>query len=262
MASTKIRLDKLLVDLGYFDSREKARTCIMMNGVTVAGKLLNKAGEQINAEKFYAELELNPDYIKVDDKLLPYVSRGAFKLKAAHEAWELDFNDKVVLDIGASTGGFTDYALQNGAKTVIALDVGKGQLHYKLQQDSRVINLEGVNFREVESLSSLTNIPIDIVVIDVSFISLVTILDKLKSLIMDVQIIALIKPQFEAGKEIMDKCQGVIKDPKIREEVKDQLIVKIKNLGFEILGIIESPIKGAKGNIEYLLRLRKSYVKL
>lgn len=261
MASTKIRLDKLLLDLGYFDSREKARTCIMMNGVSIAGRLFNKAGEQINEEKFYAELDLNPDYIQVDDKLLPYVGRGAFKLEAAHQAWGLDFRGKVVLDIGASTGGFTDYALQNGAERVIALDVGKGQLHYKLQQDSRVINLEGVNFREVESLSSLQEASvnqIDIVVIDVSFISLITILEKLKSLTNDSkspQIIALIKPQFEAGKDIMDKCQGIIKDQAVRAQVLEKVLRQLTELGYVNHGLIESPIKGAKGNIEYLVNL-------
>ncbi len=246
----------------------------MMNGVSIAGKLLNKAGEQINEEKFYAELELNPEYIKVDDKLLPYVSRGAFKLKAAHEAWGLDFKDKLILDIGASTGGFTDYALQSGAARVIALDVGKGQLHYKLQQDPRVINLEGVNFKAVESLPSLMEISsviarraqpdvaiqsLGLVVIDVSFISLITILEKLKFLIVDpvpVQIIALIKPQFEAGKEIMDKCQGVIKDEAVRKSVLDRVLGQIDELGYKRQGLIESPIKGAKGNVEYLVKVK------
>ncbi len=268
MAASKVRLDKLLVDLGYFDSGEKARTCIMMNGVTIAGKLCNKAGEQINSEKFFIQLDQNPDYLKVDDKLLPYVSRGAFKLQAAHQAWGLDFKNKVVLDIGASTGGFTDYALQNGAEKVIALDVGKGQLHYKLQQDPRVINLEGVNFRELLSLQAAVGseaipLKIDMIVIDVSFISLITILEKLKSLISDtqspdysvaLQIIALIKPQFEAGKEIMDKCQGVIKDENIRKQVLDRVLEQITNLGYSNQGLIESSIKGAKGNVEYLIR--------
>ena len=268
MAVTKIRLDKLLLDLGYFDSREKARTCIMMNGVSIAGKLLNKAGEQINMEKFYTELELNPEYIQVDDKLLPYVSRGAFKLQAAHQAWGLDFTNKIVLDIGASTGGFTDYALQNGAQRVIALDVGKGQLHYKLQQDPRVINLEGVNFRELSSaaIHCIEN-QIDMVVIDVSFISLITILQKLKSLLTDPTTqpprhpvtVALIKPQFEAGKEIMDKCQGVIKDETVRQQVLEKVLQQIEELGYTNNGLIESPIKGAKGNVEYLVNLAILY---
>ncbi len=270
LASIKIRLDKLLLDLGYFDSREKARTCIMMNGVSIGGRLYNKAGEQINEEKFYAELELNPEYIQVDDKLLPYVSRGAFKLQAAHQAWGLDFNNKVILDIGASTGGFTDYALQNGAQRSIALDVGKGQLHYKLQQDPRVVNLEGVNFKEVQCsmLKVQGDSNISMIVIDVSFISLITILEKLKSLIKDTlsiersafsndpQTIALIKPQFEAGKEIMDKCQGIIKDDVMRKQVLEKVLRQIEELGYINKGLIESPIKGAKGNVEYLVYLQ------
>lgn len=252
----KIRLDKLLLELGFFDTREKAQTCIMMNGVNIGGKLFNKAGEQINLKKFYEEYDKDPNYIQVDDKLLPYVGRGAFKLEAAHLAWGLDFTNKVILDIGASTGGFTDYALQQGAKQVFALDVGKGQLHYKLQQDSRVINLEGVNFRELETLPSAE---ISLVVIDVSFISLITILGKLKSLTPNLKLetIALIKPQFEAGKTTMDKCEGVIKDDKLRNQVLDNVLEQIKDLAYLIEGPIESPIKGAKGNIEYLIKLNK-----
>lgn len=273
MAKSKQRLDKLLIDLGFFDSRQKAQTCIMMNGVKIAGKVLNKAGEQIDKNSFYQKYEEDPAYIEVEDKLLPYVSRGAFKLKAAHEAFALDFEDKLILDIGASTGGFTDYALQNGASLSLAVDVGKGQLHYKLREDPRVINLEEVNFREFE----FSQIPTEgnwkgdlkIVVIDVSFISLLRILEKLKTLTKeasdlqapasspsnDLQIIALLKPQFEAGKEIMDKCRGVIRDEAIRQEVCEKTIAKIEALGYKIEGKIESPIKGAKGNVEYLLNL-------
>lgn len=276
MAKPKLRLDKLLLDLGFFDSRQKAQTCIMMNGVKIDGKLINKAGQQIDQESFYQEYEQNPNYIEVEDKLLSYVSRGAFKMKAAHEAFDLDFTDKLILDIGASTGGFTDYALQNGAKKSIALDVGKGQLHYKLQNDPRVINLEGVNFREIEKidLSEFSGEGngervIGLVVIDVSFISLVTILEKLKSLQKEslfpnpsslipsnnLQVVALLKPQFEAGKTIMDKCRGIIREEKVRQEVCATTIAKIRALGYEIKSEIESPVKGAKGNIEFLLNL-------
>lgn len=262
----KTRLDKLLVELGFFDSREKAQTCIMMHGVKIAGVLASKPGMQIDEAKFYSAYQDNPSYLEVEHKLLPYVSRGAFKLQAAHQAWGLDFANKTVLDIGASTGGFSDYVLQNGAARVIALDVGHGQLHYKLQGDSRVINLEGVNFREVVSLASLQanrfddDPVIQIIVIDVSFISLITILDKLKSLLTEspqksLDIIALIKPQFEADKKIMDQCQGIIRDEKTREMVKDKVCSKILALGYEIEGLIESPIKGGAGNIEYLVRL-------
>jgi len=281
------------MELGYFESKEKARTCIMSNGVNIAGSLMNKPGKQLNAENFYKELEENPEYIKVEDKMSQYVSRGAFKLKAASEAFNIDFTDKLVLDIGASTGGFTDFSLQQGAKQVIALDVGKGQLHYKLQNDERVVNLEGVNFCDwdgywadvIASEAKQSIKQISIVVTDVSFISLIRILEKLKSLCHPecnegegssrsvraqvtalassalpqndtrLQIIALIKPQFEAGKEIMDKCQGVIRDDKIRQKVLENTLTKIEELGYKRLGLIESPIKGAKGNIEFLTHL-------
>lgn len=242
----------------------------MMNGVKIAGKVLNKSGEQIDETSFYQELEINPDYIEVEEKLLPYVSRGALKLKAAHENFGLDFRDKLILDIGASTGGFTDYALQNGAKQVIALDVGKGQLHYKLREDTRVVNLEETNFRDWDYQSLQDDSKaiqyIDLVVIDVSFISLLTILQRLKEISGllccrthcnddKLQVIALLKPQFEAGKTIMDKCKGIIRDEAVRAKVVMETKAKIEALGYEIKSELESPIKGAKGNIEYLLEL-------
>lgn len=260
----KTRLDDLLVELGYFPSKEKARTCIMMNGVEVAGKLVNKAGAQINKERFLEIYDENPEHLKVDSKLLPYVSRGAFKIEEAHKRFNLDFKNKYILDIGASTGGFTDYALQNGALSSIALDVGKAQLHYKLQRDDRVINLEGTNFRHWDMKD--IEFQVDLVVCDVSFISIVTILDKLKELIIsrsnrfnkDLDIIFLLKPQFEAGKAIMDKCQGVIKDEKVRREIFHKTVTKIQDLGYELKLTCDSPIKGAKGNVEYLLQLKLS----
>lgn len=259
----KIRLDDLLLELGFFESKEKARTCIMMNGVHITGKLENKAGKQINKEKFLENLGKDPDYLKVDSKLMPYVSRGAFKLKEAHEKFNLDFKEKVVLDIGASTGGFSDYSLEQGAVKILALDVGKGQLHYRLQQDKRVLNLEETNFRHWEAdIDSV----IDIVVSDVSFISIVTILEKLKELLKTktekfskkLRVIVLLKPQFEAGKEVMDKCQGVIKDEKIRLMVYEKTKAKIQALGYVIKNEALSPISGAKGNLEYLLDLDSS----
>lgn len=259
----KTRLDDLLVELGFFPSKEKARTCIMMNGVELDGKLANKAGTQVNKEKFFVEYENNPDHLKVDSKLLPYVSRGAFKLEEAFKKFSLDFKDKTILDIGASTGGFTDFALQNGAVMSIALDVGKAQLHYKLQKDDRVLNLEETNFRHWQMENLEPNFKIDMVVCDVSFISIVTILEKLKELIntkpekfnSKLDIIFLLKPQFEAGKAIMDKCQGVIKDEKVRREIFHKTVTKIQDLSYELKSTCDSPIKGAKGNTEYLLKL-------
>jgi 23S rRNA (cytidine1920-2'-O)/16S rRNA (cytidine1409-2'-O)-methyltransferase len=259
--SVKIRLDDLLVELGYFPSKEKARTCIMMNGVEIAGKLANKAGMQINKERFDELYEADSKHLKVDEKLLPYVSRGAFKIEHAYKEFELDFTNKIILDIGSSTGGFTDFALQNGAAKVVALDVGKGQLHYKLQNDERVISLEETNFRDWQM--DEIDFRVDVVVCDVSFISIVTILEKLKELIVlnpdkfnpKPEMVFLLKPQFEAGKKIMDKCQGVIKDEKIRREVFHQTLTKIQDLGYKLSSTVDSPITGAKGNVEYLLKL-------
>ncbi len=266
VTNNKIRIDKLLVDLGLFESREKATTCIMSNGVKIAGQLINKPGHQINQELFQRNFAEDPNYLEVHDKMSEFVSRGAFKLKAAHEAWRLDFTNKLIMDIGASTGGFTDYALKQGAKESIAIDVGQGQLHYKLRQDSRVLNFEETNFRLVEPSffePLLKESLIGLVVIDVSFISLITILAKLKELSKqvnlfepDMKIIALIKPQFEAGKKIMDKCGGVIKDPEICKSVLEKTISEIQALDFKVEGQIESPIHGAKGNIEYLALLK------
>ncbi|MCE2929195.1 MAG: TlyA family RNA methyltransferase [Candidatus Caenarcaniphilales bacterium] len=253
--NNKIRLDDLLVELGFFESKNQAQTCIISRGVSINGQVFDKPGHKLLADT---------SNIEVKDKILEYVSRGAYKLKAAHQAWRLDFTDKVILDIGASTGGFTDYALKQGARLSLAIDVGHGQLHYKLQKDSRVINLEKTNFRDFDFESIAFEEKISFVVIDVSFISLVTILERLKFLIQksadnfstDLIIIALLKPQFEAGKEIMDKCKGVISDEKIRKEVFERTVESIKAIDYKLLGEpIESPIKGAKGNIEYLLNL-------
>jgi 23S rRNA (cytidine1920-2'-O)/16S rRNA (cytidine1409-2'-O)-methyltransferase len=255
----KIRLDDLLIELGVFDSKQKAQTCIMSNGLYIGGKLINKPGKQINHEDFSKKYSNDPSYLKVEEKLSEYVSRGAYKLQSAHQAWGLDFKDKNILDIGASTGGFTDYALKHRARLVLALDVGYGQLHYKLQQDPRVMNLQEINFRYWEMPDY--DFKIDMVVCDVSFISIIKILDRLKTILEerpaafspDLRLIFLLKPQFEAGKEIMDKNKGVLKDPKIIETTCQHLISEIEKLGFKVLAQIPSPIKGAKGNQEFLL---------
>lgn len=268
----KIRLDQLIFELGYFDSKEKARSAIMQGCIKIAGKLIDKAGHQINREKFYAELDLNPAYIEVDDKLQKYVSRGAFKLEAAFKVFNLDFQEAVVLDIGASTGGFTDFALQHGARKVLALDVGKGQLHYKLQKDSRVLNLEGINFRnfsledlltvlranDLESAEGLQKASprLDYMVSDLSFISLTKVSERIMELAKYFnpvpRIVLLLKPQFEASKEIADKFKGIITDDKLRESIVEDLLEKLSVSGLELKQMIESPIKGTKGNVEYL----------
>ena len=275
----KIRLDQLVFELGYFDSKEKARSAIMQGCIKIAGKLIDKAGHQINSEKFYTELDANPSYIEVDDKLQKYVSRGAFKLEAAFKTFDLDFHEAIVLDVGASTGGFTDFTLQHGAKKVLALDVGKGQLHYKLQHDSRVVNLEGINFRNF-SLEDLIKVldgvsleektqddkenctatesnyihRLDFIVSDLSFISLTKVADRFLEIAkhFNPRIILLLKPQFEASKEVADKFRGIITNEKIRDEIIQDLLEKLSKSGLQLKQMIESPIKGTKGNVEYL----------
>ena len=145
MMVSKKRLDQILVEEGFFESREKARTAIMSNYVKVNGQVESKPGSQINSKKF----EENPEYIQVEDKSSPYVSRGAYKLEKGIQEFKIDLKDKVILDLGSSTGGFTDYSLQNGARKSIAVDVGKAQLDYKLRQDSRVISHEGLNIKDL-----------------------------------------------------------------------------------------------------------------
>ncbi len=275
----KIRLDQLVFELGYFDSKEKARSAIMQGCIKIAGKLIDKAGHQINSEKFYTELDANPSYIEVDDKLQKYVSRGAFKLEAAFKTFDLDFHEAIILDVGASTGGFTDFTLQHGAKKVLALDVGKGQLHYKLQHDSRVVNLEGINFRNfsLEDLITVLNSVspeektkddkehfitaesnyshrLDFIVSDLSFISLTKVADRFLEIAkhFNPRIILLLKPQFEASKEVADKFRGIITNEKIRDEIIQDLLEKLSKSGLQLKQMIESPIKGTKGNVEYL----------
>jgi len=279
----KIRLDQLIFELGYFYSKEKARSAIMQGCIKIAGKLIDKAGHQINSEKFYTELDANHSYIEVDDKLQKYVSRGAFKLEAAFKTFDLDFHEAIVLDVGASTGGFTDFTLQHGAKKVLALDVGKGQLHYKLQHDSRVVNLEGINFRNF-SLEDLIRVldgvsleekikddkehfiiaelnhsyRLDFIVSDLSFISLTKVSDRILEIAkhFNPRIILLLKPQFEASKEIADKFRGIITDEKIRDEIIKDLLEKLSESGLQLKQMVESPIKGTKGNVEYLAEFR------
>lgn len=240
----------------------------MLNAVKIAGKLENKPGKQINIERFFENYEKDKNYLTIDDKkgFSQYVSRGAYKIKQAYETFGLDFNGKLVLDIGASTGGFTDFALQHGARKVIAVDVGRGQLHYKLRNDARVVNIEEENFRntDIKQLylfgGLAENEKIDYVLVDLSFISILKILDKLKELVMTVGLegttfVFLLKPQFEAGKQIADKCRGVIKDDKVRNEIIMETVCKIEQQGFVLKseGVIESPILGAKGNKEFLV---------
>jgi len=243
----KKRLDVLLFERELADSREKGQRLIMAGLVLVDGKKEIKAGTKFNED---VKIEVLENY--------PYVGRGAEKIKGAAEVFRIDFKDKVVTDIGSSTGGFTDFALQNGAKKVYAVDVGRGQLDWRLRNDSRVVVMEKTDFRKVEGFDD----KIDIFVIDVSFISLRTILLKVKEVTNSYtsntkpSIVALFKPQFEAGKEIADKCRGVIRDPEIHRDLLANFISWCGENGLKIIGQIESPIKGDDGNKEFLFNLK------
>lgn len=240
----KERLDRIVSELTGA-SRAKAQSLIMAGRVFVDGVRADKAGTEIPEDK---KIEIKDPF--------PYVSRGALKIKGAAEKFGIDFSKKTVCDIGASTGGFTDYALQKGAQRVYAIDVGYGQLAQKIREDRRVVVMEKTNIKEVESLPE----PIDLFLIDVSFISLKKVLPQVKKIIenptsvsKEADIVALIKPQFEVGKEVADKCRGVIKDKKIHLKIVGQTEEHVQKLGFKTMGTIESPIKGAKGNTEFLI---------
>ena len=241
----KERLDKLLVDRGLVETRAKAAALIMAGQVSIAGQVVSKAGTSVDSA---AAIELKESY--------PYVSRGASKLEAALDTFNVNLDSKIAADIGASTGGFTDLMLSRGALKVYALDVGHGQLHYRLRQDERVINLEGVNVRTMDS--GLVPEPCDIVTFDVSFISLKLVLPPaLKLLKPGGDIVALIKPQFEAGKDQVGKG-GIVRDETVIAAVLADIQAFFKQSGLAVSGIIPSPIKGAKGNQEYLIHARKA----
>ncbi len=266
----KIRLDLLLTELGYFESREQARRAIMAHKVRISSQLATKAGEQIDREKFIEAIESKPRYLEIEQEDCPFVSRGALKLEAAIRDFNLDFQGAVVLDIGASTGGFSDCSLRYGAKQVLALDVGKGQLHYKLRDHKQILNIEETNFRYADEdqiarefeAKFQENLSIDFVLADLSFISIIKILPKLSECLNkyakpETKMIFLIKPQFEAGKKEIDKCQGVIKDADVRERILAETLLKIQSEGYQLLAQSQSPISGAKGNIEYLALFKK-----
>lgn len=243
----KERLDVLLVERGFFDSREKAKRSIMSGTVFVEGQRSDKAGLKVDLDVC----------IEIKGKTLPFVSRGGLKLEKAMEAFGLDLQNKTCIDIGSSTGGFTDCMLQKGASKVYAIDVGYGQLDYKLRQDPRVVVMERTNIRNV----TLKNIEekVDFISVDVSFISLKLVLPVAKKLLKDNgSIVALVKPQFEAGRGKVGK-NGVIRDPEIHKEVLTKVLnfIQKEKIGIEQLSF--SPIKGPKGNLEFLAYLRNQY---
>lgn len=241
----KKRIDILLVDMGYFESREQARRNIMAGNVFVDNQKIDKAGTAVRIDS----------EVKVKGKLIPYVSRGGLKLEKAIKNFDLSVDKKVCMDIGASTGGFTDCMLQNGARKVYSVDVGYGQLAWKLRQDERVVCMERQNIRHLE-VEQLEERP-EFASIDVSFISLRLVLPKAWEFLIDGgRVVALIKPQFEAGREKVGK-KGVVREKSTHIEVIDYVSKLAIKEGFKILDLDFSPIKGPEGNIEYLIYLEK-----
>ncbi|MBM7693247.1 23S rRNA (cytidine1920-2'-O)/16S rRNA (cytidine1409-2'-O)-methyltransferase [Peribacillus deserti] len=245
MKIKKERLDVLLVERGLAETREKAKRSIMAGLVYTNEQRLDKPGEKIPAD--------SPLTIK--GKVMPYVSRGGLKLEKALKVFSIDVEGKVLLDIGSSTGGFTDCALQNGAKLSYALDVGYNQLAWKLRQDPRVIVMERTNFRYVTPDDLKEEAP-NLASIDVSFISLSLILPVLKTLLKPgSDIVALVKPQFEAGRDQVGK-KGIVRDSKVHKEVFAKIADFSLSEGYDVAGASFSPITGGDGNIEFLLHLR------
>lgn len=243
--SDKKRLDIALFEQGFAESREKAKALIMSGIVYVNDQKEIKAGRDIKSD----------DVIEVRGSALKYVSRGGLKLEKAMESFPITLDGKICMDIGASTGGFTDCMLQNGASKVYSIDVGYGQLAWKLRSDERVVNLERTNFRYV----TREQIPeeIDFASVDVSFISLEKILPVMYELLKDFgEAVCLIKPQFEAGRENVGK-KGVVRDPAVHLSVIEKITAFANANSFDILGLEHSPVKGPEGNIEYLMFIKK-----
>ncbi len=242
----KTRLDIILTERNLAESREKAKAIIMTGIVYVDNQKCDKPGTLISPEQI----------VEVRGKTLAYVSRGGLKLEKAMKVFNLSFTDKVCMDTGASTGGFTDLMLQNGASKVYAVDVGYGQLAWKLRNDPRVINLERTNIRNVTE--EQVPEPLDFASADVSFISLFHVIPVVYRLLKnEAPAVFLIKPQFEAGREKVGK-KGVVRDPAVHLEVIEKIFGLVTEQGFGVLGLDFSPVKGPEGNIEYLIYLKKN----
>jgi len=242
----KLRIDRLLVDRGLVESRERGQALILAGQVLVNGQKQDKAGALVPED---AEL-------RILGEVLPYVSRGGLKLAAALREFGVSADGKVALDVGASTGGFTDCLLQHGAKKVYAVDVGYGQMAWKIRQDPRVVTIERVNIRAIEP--SLVPETVDMAVIDVSFISLEKVIPSiLQFLRTGAELVALIKPQFEVGREQVGKG-GIVRDEVARTAAVERVTSFIQEQGFTIAGVIPSPITGQDGNVEFLIYAVKS----
>lgn len=243
----KKRIDILLTERNLFESRAKSQSMIMQGKILVNGQKIDKAGTLVEDDA----------KIEIIGEEMPFVSRGGFKLKKALEVFPINLRGKICADIGASTGGFTDCMLQNGAKKIYAIDVGYGQLAWKLRNDERVINMERTNIRNV-TRADFADV-LDFVSIDVAFISLDKVLPVAYEILSEIgEIVALIKPQFEAGRSKVGK-KGVVRDKKIHVEVINYILSFAQNLNFKVCGLDFSPIKGPEGNIEYLTFLSKNH---
>ena len=237
----KMRLDEYLVENEYFENLDVAQRQIMIGNVIINEQKIEKAGEIINIEKIKS--------IRIKEKDIPYVSRGGLKLEKAIKEFNLDFENKIVMDIGASTGGFTDCALQNGAKFVYAVDVGTNQLDWKLRTNNKIKSIENkhINNLEKEDIED----EIDIIVMDISFISIKRVLHKIEEFLKkDGFTVFLIKPQFEAEREDIEK--GIVKDTDVHKKIIDDIVEETKKYNLYLQNLTESPIKGTKGNTEYL----------
>ena len=242
----KMRLDEYLVENEYFENLEIAKRQIMVGNIIINEQKIDKPGEIISLDKIKS--------IRIKEKDIPYVSRGGLKLEKAINVFDLDFKDKIVLDIGASTGGFTDCSLQNGAKFVYAIDVGTNQLDWKLRNDSRVKSIENKHINDLEK--SYLKDEIDIIVMDISFISIKKVLYKIKELLKENGFaIFLIKPQFEAERNEIEK--GIVDNLNIHKRVIKEIIEEAKTYQLFLENLTVSPIKGTKGNIEYLAKFSK-----
>ncbi len=241
----KIRLDQLVFDLGLAESRERAKTTVMSGLVFVNGQRADKPGMQVL-----------PDVkVEVKGTALPYVSRGGLKLEKALKVFPIDVKDKVCIDCGASTGGFTDVLLKNGAAKVYSVDVGYGQLAWSLRNDERVVNMERTNIRYISS--ERIQEPLDICAMDLSFISVKLVLPAVCALLKDdAQLVCLIKPQFEAGREEVGK-KGVVRDKSVHLSVIESVLNFAPTVGMTVMGLDFSPIKGPEGNREYLCYMKK-----
>lgn len=241
----KKRIDVILFEKGYYPSREKAKQAIEMKRVKIDGKIVPKPSFECEEDVVFETLPFE------------FVSRGGFKLQKAIEEFQINLSNKVVLDIGASTGGFSDVCLQENAKLIYAVDTGEGQLAEKIKQNAKVLNWEKTNFLDIpkEKLKD-----VNFVVIDVSFVSLTKFAPKLFELFENksgAEIVALIKPQFECGLEYARKHKGIVKDSKVYERIIKKVVQTFESFDFEKIGLTESPIKGGDGNTEFLIYLRK-----